>query len=59
MDSWGDGRNQTFWIREVNGKFNEVTSSSECQVGRIYKCVPLIMAMKPDEYEYKVISMVP
>ena len=32
MDSWGDGES-AFWIREVNGKFNEVTSSSECQVG--------------------------
>ena len=59
MDSWGDGRNQTFWIREVNGKFNEVTSSSECQVGRIYKFVTLIMAMKPDEHEYKVMGMAP
>ncbi len=59
MDSWGDGRNQTFWIREKSGSFREITSSSECQIGRIYKFVTLILSMKPDEHEYKVMGMAP
>jgi carbamoyltransferase len=59
MDSWGDGRNQTFWIKEADGEFKEISSSSECQVGRIYKFVTLILAMKPDEHEYKVMGMAP
>ncbi len=59
MDSWGDGRSQTFWIKEINGKFKEITSSNQCQLGRIYKFVTLILSMKPDEHEYKVMGMAP
>ena len=59
MDSWGDGRNQTFWIKYPNGKMKQISSSSECQVGRIYKFITLILSMKPDEHEYKVMGMAP
>lgn len=59
MDSWGDGRSQTFWIKEINGEFKEITSSNQCQLGRIYKFVTLILSMKPDEHEYKVMGMAP
>lgn len=59
MDSWGDGRNQTFWIKEKNKQMKLITSSSECQLGRIYKFTTLILSMKPDEHEFKVMGMAP
>lgn len=59
MDSWGDGRNQTFWIKEKNKPMKLISSSPECQLGRIYKFTTLVLSMKPDEHEYKVMGMAP
>ena len=60
LDSDGDGCNQTVWIPNKNNtKLIKVVSSSECEVAKIYKFVTLILSMKPDEHEYKVMGLAP
>ena len=52
--------NQTFWI--FNKKANtlkKITQSSECDLARIYRFITLILKMKPNEHEYKVMGLAP
>ncbi len=58
MDSWGDGRNQTVW------KFSDagatlLAESAENDLARIYKMATLVLAMRPDEHEFKVMGLAP
>ncbi len=58
LDGWGDGRNQTVW--KVNGeKFDLLAESNQNDIGRIYKMATLILAMRPDEHEFKVMGLAP
>jgi carbamoyltransferase len=59
MDSWGDGSNQTLWTRDKMGKLKKIYSNDQCQLARIYKFVTLILSMKPDEHEFKVMGLAP
>ena len=60
LDSMGDDLNQTVWIPEKRfGGLKKVSSSSECELARVYKFVTLILSMKPDEHEYKVMGLAP
>jgi carbamoyltransferase len=60
LDSMGDDLNQTVWIPEKEfGGLKKVSSSSECELARVYKFVTLILSMKPDEHEYKVMGLAP
>lgn len=56
LDGWGDGRNQTVW--KVN---NEILSllaeSNQNDLGRIYKMATLLLGMRPDEHEFKVMGL--
>ena len=60
IDSEGDGLNQTFWIfdrkKNILKKINE---SAECDLARIYRFVTLILKMKPNEHEFKVMGLAP
>ena len=56
LDSMGDDLNQTVWIPKEFGGLKRVASSSECELARVYKFVTLILSMKPDEHEYKVMG---
>jgi len=58
LDGWGDGRNQTVW--EVkNEKFSLLAESAQNDIGRIYKMATLILGMRPDEHEFKVMGLAP
>jgi carbamoyltransferase len=58
LDGWGDGRNQTVW--EVNkDKVKLLAESTENDLGRIYKMATLILGMRPDEHEFKVMGLAP
>lgn len=59
LDSWGDGRNQTIFIKNKNKELKLVDESKQCDLGRIYKLVTLILSMKPDEHEFKVMGLAP
>jgi len=58
VDANGDGRNQTVWKIE-NDKFELISDSSECEIGRIYRAVTLYLRMKPLEHEFKVMGLAP
>lgn len=56
LDGWGDGRNQTVW--KVSGdKFSLLAESTGNDLGRIYKIATLMLAMRPDEHEFKVMGL--
>ena len=62
LDSEGDGNNQTLW--SYNPKLNPNTlenllTNGKCDLARIYKMITLILNMKPDEHEFKVMGMAP
>ncbi len=58
FDGWGDGRNQTVW-KVVNEDFTLLAESGQNEIGRIYKIATLLLGMRPDEHEFKVMGMAP
>ena len=58
LDGWGDGRNQTVW-KVSNEKFSLLAESSQNDLGRIYKMATLLLGMRPDEHEFKVMGLAP
>ena len=56
LDSEGDGFNQSVWSVN-NNKFLSVAKSKECELARIYKFITLILKMKPEEHEFKVMGL--
>ena len=58
LDGWGDGRNQTVWVSK-NDHLNFIADSTENDIGRIYKMATLILGMRPDEHEFKVMGLAP
>lgn len=60
IDSEGDSLNQTFWIFDKkNNILKNINKSSECDLARIYKFITLILKMKPNEHEFKVMGLAP
>jgi carbamoyltransferase len=58
LDGWGDGRNQTVW-RVSDERLTLLAESSQNDLGRIYKMATLILGMRPDEHEFKVMGLAP
>lgn len=58
FDSDGDGQNETVWHFN-NGEINKIRGTNQCDVARIYKITTLVLGMKPDEHEFKVMGMAP
>ena len=58
LDGWGDGRNQTTW-KISREQFSLLAESSQNDLGRIYKMATLILGMRPDEHEFKVMGLAP
>lgn len=59
MDGWGDGLNATIGIFDEKGNYTRLYQTSECNIGRIYRYLTLILGMKPNEHEYKVMGLAP
>jgi carbamoyltransferase len=59
IDGWGDGCNATIGIFESDGTYQRVFESINANIGRIYRYVTLILGMKPNEHEYKVMGLAP
>ena len=60
IDSEGDGLNQTFWIYDKKkNNLKKINQSSECDLARVYRFITLILKMKPNEHEYKVMGLAP
>ena len=56
-DSWGDGRNWSAWTVEPDGNLAERGGGADNGIARIYRFVTLILGMKPNEHEYKVMGL--
>ena len=59
LDSDGDGLNQTVWHFKNSSEIFKIRESNQCDLARIYKITTLILGMKPDEHEFKVMGMAP
>lgn len=58
IDGGGDGCKQTVW-RAVNNELQLLARGNENEVGTLYKLVTLLIGMRPDEEEYKVMGLAP
>lgn len=56
-DSWGDGKNWSAWSPRPDGTLELIAGGRDHGVARIYRFVTLILGMKPNEHEYKVMGL--
>ncbi len=56
-DAWGDGENWSAWVSKPDGSLERLAGGTDHAVARIYKFVTLILGMKPNEHEYKVMGL--
>lgn len=57
-DAWGDNNSAT--VSEVkNGQFKTIALSQTYILGRLYRYITLLLGMKPNEHEYKVMGLAP
>lgn len=57
-DGWGDGCNATISVAE-NGIIKEIHRTPMCNMARMYRWATLLLGMKPNEHEYKVMGLAP
>lgn len=57
-DGWGDGCNATISILE-NCSIKEIHRTAMANMARIYRWTTLLLGMKPNEHEYKVMGLAP
>jgi carbamoyltransferase len=57
-DGWGDGCNATISV-VANGELQEIYRTPMCNMARIYRWMTLLLGMKPNEHEYKVMGLAP
>jgi carbamoyltransferase len=55
-DAWGDDMNAMVSVAE-RGTVRVLSSSSNFDVARLYRLITLVLGMKPDEHEYKVMGL--
>ncbi|MBI2026256.1 MAG: hypothetical protein HYS98_00350 [Deltaproteobacteria bacterium] len=58
MDGSGDQRNQTVW-KVCGSNFELIAESNQNDLGHIYKLATLLLGMRPDQDEYKVMGLAP
>ncbi len=60
IDGEGDRLNQTFWIFDKKKKkLNKINESKQNDLARVYRFITLILKMKPNEHEFKVMGLAP
>jgi carbamoyltransferase len=55
-DGFGDHSNASI-RRRKNGEFTLEYETDICNIGRLYRCITLLLGMKPGEHEYKVMGL--
>jgi carbamoyltransferase len=58
-DGFGDSANGSLWIGEPHRPLREIMRSGLCNIGRLYRYMTLLLGMKPNEHEYKVMGLAP
>ncbi|OHB39727.1 MAG: hypothetical protein A3G70_07350 [Planctomycetes bacterium RIFCSPLOWO2_12_FULL_39_13] len=56
VEGWGDGTNASVGLFE-NGIYRELYKTDLCNIGRLYRYITLLLGMKPNEHEYKVMGL--
>ncbi len=59
VDGIGDGLNATIGIYDENGKYTRMYETDQCYIGRLYRYMTLLLGMKPNEHEFKVMGLAP
>jgi len=55
-DAWGDDMNASVSLGE-GGNIRQLSASSNFNLARLYRSMTLLLGMKPDEHEYKVMGL--
>jgi len=58
IDAWGDGLNATISIADKN-KMTRIKAYDDINLARLYRYITLLLGMKPNEHEYKVMGLAP
>ena len=63
LDAFGDHLNYTAKLFKIlpngNLKIKNISQGNDFIIGRLYRYVTLIMGLKPNEHEYKVMGLAP
>ncbi len=59
VDGHGDGLNASIGIFDAEGRYRRVYATNTCNIARIYRYMTLLLGMKPNEHEYKVMGLAP
>jgi len=59
LDAMGDNINQSIWLKSSKKEIKSIVRNDEFELARIYKFVTLLLNMRPDEHEFKVMGMAP
>jgi carbamoyltransferase len=63
LDGWGDGRNATVTLIELDENDivtkKEIFSSNKSIIARVYRYITLLLGMKPSDHEFKVMGLAP
>jgi carbamoyltransferase len=58
-DGFGDGANGSLWVAEPGCPPEAVMRTANCNIGRLYRYMTLLLGMKPNDHEYKVMGLAP
>jgi carbamoyltransferase len=56
IEGFGDNTNATVGMFR-DGQFEHLFSTDLCNIGRLYRYITLLLGMKPNEHEYKVMGL--
>lgn len=59
IDGHGDGLNATINVFDSDQMCTRVYSTNQCGIARIYRYMTLLLGMKPNEHEFKVMGLSP
>ena len=57
-DAWGDDFSATVSVVK-EGLLERISASSNFMLGRLYRYITLLLGMKPNEHEYKIMGLAP
>ena len=59
VDGWGDGMNATVGTFDPDGSYTRHYQTDQCAIARIYRYMTLLLGMKPNEHEFKLMGLAP
>ncbi|MBI1388540.1 MAG: carbamoyl transferase [bacterium] len=59
VDASGDGANATIGVFDEQGRYERLFQTYECFIARFYRYLTLVLGMKPNEHEYKLMGLAP